>query len=401
MKTRILFVDDEPLILQGLQRMLRSTRDEWDTTFVESGPAALRRLEQEPFDVVVSDMRMPGMDGATLLNEVMQRFPRTVRFILSGHADRDMVMRCVGATHQYLSKPCEPDTLRSTIQRALAMQIQLHDENLRRLIGRVERLPSLPSLYVEIVEKLRQTEVGLEDIAAVLARDVAMTAKILKLVNSAFFGLGRPIASVADAVSYLGIETIKSLVLTMHAFGQFRETAVPLAFIEDLWTHSLGVAAGARALAENQGLHQKLADQCFSGGMLHDVGKLILCCNFVAEYREVQKLARLESLPLWQAELRLLGASHASVGAYLLGLWGLPPAVVDAIRLHHCPSHACDTTFTPLTAVHLSECLSHRPKNTGAASSHAEPDRTYLEAIAATNRIAEWTDIIQKTSSPA
>ena len=105
-KTRILFVDDEPLVLQGLQRMLRPMRNEWEMAFVESGRRALEEMATLPFQVVVSDMRMPGMNGAQFLSHVQELYPRTVRLILSGHADKDLIMKCVGTAHQFLAKPC-------------------------------------------------------------------------------------------------------------------------------------------------------------------------------------------------------------------------------------------------------------------------------------------------------
>ncbi|MBX3745118.1 MAG: HDOD domain-containing protein [Verrucomicrobiae bacterium] len=394
MKTRVLFVDDEPLILQGLQRMLRSQRHEWDMTFVESGDEAMARMDQQSFDVVVSDMRMPGMDGASLLNRVRERHPETLRFILSGHADQDMVMRCVGSTHQFLSKPCDPDALRTTIERARRLAGTLHGDALGRLVGRLEHLPSLPSLYVEIVDRLRDPEVCTDDVAAVVAKDVAMTAKMLKLVNSAFFGLGRPIASPAEAVSYLGIETIKSLVLTMHAFAQYEGTSVPAEFMGQLWSHSLEVAGAARTIAGAEAAGRHIEEEAFGAGMLHDVGKLILMCNVPDECALARRLAEQESIALWEAETRVLGASHADVGGYLLGLWGLPAPVVEAIALHHAPQSSPTRAFGPLAAVHAANLLA-KPVNGVAAMLRGNLDSEYLEAIGCAARAGHWRAVLQ------
>src|SRR6185436_18972197 len=142
-------VDDEALVLQGLQRMLRPWRDEWEMEFVDSGAEALERMAQLPFDVVVSDMRMPGMNGAELLGEVMRRHPKTVRLILSGHADKDLILKCVGSTHQYLAKPCDAEALKATVLRAASVENTLHDEKLQALVAQMDNLPSIPSLYVQ------------------------------------------------------------------------------------------------------------------------------------------------------------------------------------------------------------------------------------------------------------
>src|SRR5579862_4385707 len=182
MKKRILFVDDEPLMLDALRRVLRPLNAEWDMAFVESGQKALELIAQVPFDGIIADMRMPGMNGAELLAEVWKRAPKTVRLILSGHADPDLILECVGTAHQYLSKPCKTKDLQAAISRASDLELSLRDENLRRLVSRLESVPSIPSLYVEIVEKLQDPLVGTDEIGEIVLKDLAMTAKILKLV---------------------------------------------------------------------------------------------------------------------------------------------------------------------------------------------------------------------------
>src|SRR5580698_2344714 len=183
MKTRILFVDDEELALRGLNRLLYPMRGEWDMEFLDSGDKALARMAEVPFDVIISDMRMPGMNGAELLNEVMKRHPKTVRLILSGYADRDLILRCVGSTHQYLAKPCDAKTLKMTVQRAANLEESLKNEALRQLVTRCTMLPTVPVLYSKIVEALQSPEVDVDTIGEIIVKDVAMTAEILKLVN--------------------------------------------------------------------------------------------------------------------------------------------------------------------------------------------------------------------------
>jgi len=219
-KKRVLFVDDEPRILDGLKRMLRHMRDEWEMSFVESGEAALKVLESARFDVVVSDMRMPGMDGAELLTRVMERYPQIVRIVLSGHADKEMILKTVRPAHQYLSKPCDPEKLRSTVARASALRGLLADELLKQLVSQMSTLPSAPSLYNEVMNELRSGEGSVQRVGEIVSKDVGMTAKILQVVNSAFFGVPRHVESPAQAVSLLGLETIKALALSAQVFSQ-------------------------------------------------------------------------------------------------------------------------------------------------------------------------------------
>ncbi|MDB6033468.1 MAG: hypothetical protein JWM16_3806 [Verrucomicrobiales bacterium] len=387
---RILFVDDEAMVLQGLQRMLRGMRSEWDMVFAESGALALDLMEKSAFDAVVSDMRMPGMNGAALLAEVMTRFPKTIRLILSGHADQDLILKCVGSTHQYLSKPCEPDTLKAAILRAFELEKSLQNPRLRELAAQMDSLPSVPSLYTKIVQKLRDPEIGLDEIGQIIGQDLAMTAKILKLVNSSFFGLRRRVSNPAEAVSFIGLETMKSLVLCIHAFSQFDHAKLGSFSIEQMWTHSQETGSLAKQIARLEHADTQTMDESFVAGLLHDAGKLILAANFPDQYRHVLESQRLGRISLQDAEADAFGADHAIVGGYLLGLWGLPVPVVEAITFHHCPQKGPHKSFGPLTAVYAANLLIHTPNRTEETSFDADHDLEYLRSLGLGDRLSVW-----------
>ena len=401
MKKKILFVDDEALVLQGLQRMLRPMREEWDMEFLDSGAKALERMAVSPCDVVVSDMRMPGMNGAELLSRVMQHYPKTVRLILSGHADKELILKCVGSTHQFLSKPCDPEAIKATICRATATDDALQSDTLKQLVGRMSRLPSIPSLYSEIVEALHDPEVSMEMVGGIIAKDIAMTAQILKLVNSAFFGLSRPVSSPAEAANYLGLDTLRSLVLSLNAFSQFESVKITGFSFSALWTHSLDVGAAAKAIAKLEDADRKLADESFVAGMLHDTGKIVLAANYADQYAEVLRLMQSDGLEQCEAEQRVFGANHADVGGYLLGLWGLPVPVVEAIAFHHRPGSAMQKNFCPLTAVHVANALVHRPADSDPAAPDPRLDTAYLSALGLDARVTFWRENFRKdTTAP-
>lgn len=389
---RILFVDDDPLVLQGLQRMLRPMRNEWQMTFLDGGAKALQFLEANPVDAVVSDMCMPDMNGAALLNEVMKRFPQTVRLVLSGHVDRDLILKCVGSTHQYLSKPCDAEALKATIQRASSIESTLQNERLQKLISQMDRLPSIPTLYTQIVELLQDPQVTIEEVGAIIGRDIGMTAKILKLVNSAFFGLGRDISTPAEAAAYLGLDTLKTLVLSINAFSQFGSAQIEGFSIDALQNHSLQTAAMARVIAREERSEQKLIDEAFIAGMLHDTGKLVMATNFPEQFNQVlHEAAKPEAAPC-EIEKQIFGADHAEVGGYLLGLWGLPVPVVEAIALHHRPNHAAEKIFCPLTAVHVADSLAHEQSATDKTGSCGQLDTDYLGELQLGDRIGPWRE---------
>jgi putative nucleotidyltransferase with HDIG domain len=356
-KQQILFVDDEPMVLQGLQRLLRAFRNEWDMAFVAGGQEALAQLAEHPFDIIVSDMRMPGMNGAELLKEVMRQYPAMVRIVLSGHADRELVTQCVGVAHQYISKPCEPEQLKAMIRNACLLSSRLMDEGVRKVIGGIDSLPSVPELYLQLKAALKDEDVDARALGAIIKRDIGMTAKILKLVNSSFFGLRRVLSDAEEAVIYLGIDTIKSLVLSDSIFEQSKPFETRFFNLSDLWHHSMTVAAGAKAIAQAEGLPQAAQEEAFVGGILHDVGVLILASNFRETYDKTVELVITEKLTIPTAEQELFGVTHAEVGAYLLGLWGLPAPILNIVGLHHRVHLQVENSMTPLIAVHAADVL--------------------------------------------
>jgi HD-like signal output (HDOD) protein len=390
MKTRILFVDDEDLALRGLNRLLYPMRQEWEMEFLDSGEKALKRMEIAPFDVVVSDMRMPGMNGAELLNETMKRYPKTVRLILSGYADRDLILKCVGSTHQYLAKPCDADALKMTVRRAAELERSMKSDTLRKLVTRCVILPSVPALYSEMIEALQDPETNIETIGSIIAKDGAMTAKILKLVNSAFFGLGHKIADPNEAVAYLGTDTIKSLALCANAFSEFEHAQLQGFSVESLWEHCLVTARVAKMVAIHEDADRKLADEAYAAGLLHDLGKLVFAANLTEEYQQILNLAREKKISLEAAEREVFGADHADIGGYLLGLWGLPVPVVEAIALHHRPHTVAQKTFSPLTALHVGNALASAEKLSVSDMPASKLDLRYLQELGIESHVGAW-----------
>jgi putative nucleotidyltransferase with HDIG domain len=369
--------------------MLRPMRNEWEMAFVDSGRRALDEMALSPFQVVVSDMRMPGMTGAQLLSEVHALYPRTVRLILSGHADKDLIMKCVGTAHQFLAKPCEPEALRSAIARASNFGSSVKSERMKQLIAQMDCLPSVPSLLNEITEKLQDESCSLDEVGAIISKDIAMAAKLLKLVNSAFFGLRRQISDPSDAATYLGLEIIKALVLAVNAFSTFEGRKSGPISLETLWTHSIEVASSAKRIAQVVNAPKAILDECFIAGMLHDIGKLALAANLPEEYSKIFTLAKDTGIPLHAAEESVLGASHADVGGYLLSLWGLPPAVVDAISYHHEPSRGNMECFSATTAVHVADALEREASEPGVKV----VDTDYIAALELSEALQEWREL--------
>jgi HD-like signal output (HDOD) protein len=381
----VLFVDDEPSILDGLQRLLRSERDRWDAVYALGGEAAMAELERTPFDVIVSDMRMPRVDGAALLAHVREQYPNMVRIVLSGHTELESAMRAAPVAHQFLTKPCDAQVLKCTIRRALALLALLGDVALRRLVGRLGALPSAPQHLAQLMAATEDPEVSLGDIARIIERDMAMCARCLQLVNSAFFGLPRRVNDVAQAVSYLGTGLIRNLLLTHEIFNAFDPAVIARGFdAELLYRHSLLTAKVSARLSTNT----VVAADAFMAGMLHDVGTLLLATKLPRELEAVLALANDEGLSLEAAERATLGVSHAQLGAYLLGLWGLPYPIVEAVAFHHRPAEHAIVGLDALAAVYIGNLLAHEAEPDGHAND--VPDLPYLARLGVIPELDVW-----------
>jgi len=396
MNRKILFVDDEQNVLEALQRQLRSMRDVWDMHFSISAEDSLEELKKETYDIIVTDMRMPGMNGLELLKIVRNLYPDMIRFILSGHSDREMILKSVPLAHQYISKPCDPATLKNTIQHTLKLRNLLKNETLTELAAKLTTIPSLPTLYNQLIEELQSPEATLKSVGNIIEKDVGMTAKILQLVNSAFFGLNRSLSSADQAVNYLGMDIIKSLVLSIEVFEQYHETHCRSFSLEALQDHSLMCASVARAITKEEKKDKTLIGNSFMAGILHDMGKLLLVVNLPEEYDRMNQLRKHEKISVEEAEKIVFGASHAEVGAYLLGLWGFPDTILEAVAYHHQPSFSNVATFTPLTAVHAANVICRQAAEDIEDWDSISMDISYLENLGMADKLVIWRTISKK-----
>jgi HD-like signal output (HDOD) protein len=383
---RILFVDDDASVLDALRNLLRKRRNEWDMVFAVGGQAALLELGKAAaggaaFDVVVTDMRMPGMDGAELLKHVRDRFPGTARIVLSGHAERDAIVRALPVTHQFLNKPCDAAMLRGVVARTCNLQALLQNETTRSVIGKLDRLPSPPATYLRLTEAMADPKVTSKLVAAIVEEDPAMTVKVLQLVNSAYFGLAHAATSVGQAVTYLGLEVLRSLTLSAHVFSTAEGTGICRAALDEIQRSSLATATIAKRLLKNR----ELANDAFTAGIIHDVGRIVIALALPDKHREIGVRARETTRAECSVEQEVLGVTHAEVGAYLLGVWGLPFSIVETTAFHHAPSGAANDAPDVLAAVHLAEAVVH-----AETAGEPELDRAFLERVGLASEIDAW-----------
>lgn len=387
---RILFVDDDENLLESLRDALRPHRRRWEMKFVTSGEDALAAIDGANVDVVISDLRMPSMDGATLLEQVRLRAPTAVRIVLSGHAELRVVARAAGVAHQLLAKPCETDQLVGVIERACAIKGTIAKVELNRTAVGASVLPSVPHLYLELTEAMASGEATIEGVSRIIEQDMGMAAKILQLANSAYFGRRQPVSAINEAVVYLGLDAVQALVLQAETFNQLRLDAPIENFdLDRLQRHCWHVGSVARKLLSDRPV-QKGA---FAAGLLHDVGILVLAVQDRDALSRILLVAHEQQRPLYQVERELCQVTHAEIGAHMLALWGLPFSVTGAVAGHHDrpAGFALDengATYIANVLVEEAEA-SRRP----GALPASELDADYLAACGVTDQLPRWREL--------
>jgi putative nucleotidyltransferase with HDIG domain len=396
-RKRVLFADEEIGSLRDLQRMLQPMRREWEMIFATSGTMALQILEESPCDVLVTAARLSDLVDGSLLAAVAVQHPQMIRIALCERADREALVRTAGLAHQQLAKPCDPALITSQIRRTLALQHLLTNAALQTVVAQIGTLPTLPSLYLELTAELKAEEPSPERVARIIASDPAMNAKIIQMANSPFWGLRTTITQPREAVLFLGLGTISALVLSIHVFSCFDARRLASCKLSDFWAHSTMVSGYTRGIARFEKCDPSLVGEATIAGLLHDLGKLVLANSLPAFYLESMKVAATENLPAWQAEQKVIGASHAEIGAYLLALWGLPQRVVEAVAWHHRPSDSRVFTGKTIAMVHAANAIAHQQRILSKHNGVAVPkldwsaiDWPYLEALDLTDRFEQW-----------
>ncbi len=427
---RVLFVDNDPGAARKLQKTLEPMCPEWEMEVAVSGEEVLDVMSRTHFDVVVPDIRIQGMDGIELLDIVSERYPETVRIIHSELSDPEEALKSTMAVHQFLMKPCCAETMKNTIERTCKLRDLLRDDTLKKIVAGTRNLPSVPVLYNLIVSEMQSEEPSLKKVGHLISQDISMSAKILQLVNSSFFALPQKITDPQQAAVFVGIESLKSLVLSLHVFSSISEDADRCGFsLLKMWRHSLRTGRLAADIARAEEADRKVVEAAMIAGMLHDIGKLILL-KMPRRYNEVMELIETTGCSFTEAEYTVMGASHSELGAYLLGLWGLPRDVVEVVAFHHNPSKLIESMFVTsndpaqddsdetgskdvgpefqsvedktagfnaLTAVHIANAMTMQG-NCSSETSFPDIDTSYLEKLGLTDKLPGWIELYKNTN---
>lgn len=353
----LLFVDDESNILSGLRRGLRSRRHDWDMHFALGAAEALPIVTKMPVDIIISDMRMPQMDGAELLEKVRILSPDTARVILSGYAEEEAILKAIGPAHQYLAKPCDFDMLQQSLDRIISLRTHLSRKDIRALIGERRSLPSLPHIYADLMQALERPDCTNKTLGAIIQQDLGLTTQIMKVANSAFFGLARHVADLETAISMLGIETIRSMSLLNGIFSSFNGKPEQKMMMERLCQNSHTIGQIAHKIAEQNNLDPLTCKRIASAGTLSHIGTLIIAISKPEDFSKAAQLADHDIHSIDYFERDIIGSDHAAIGSYFLGLWGFPLDVCEAVAFHHRP-HLGDGASNPLLSIlHIAQQL--------------------------------------------
>lgn len=400
---RVLFAGTDKSRLDDISDSFGNMREHWQMKFCVGVVEARQALSESAYDIVVTNVPMLDEDDdfVTVLKE---EWPETVRFVLAGPLDGETVIRMSTEVHQILAEDIDYNQLRALITRALYLRGHLHNEALRKTLLQIGTLPSVPALYLEIQEEMRLPEPSLQRIAGLIEKDPGLSAKVLQIANSAHFSPVSPVTNIIRAVTYIGLNHIRSLVLLAGAISSFKKSELPPHFdIDALWNHSLTVAEYARIISEQETDSVRIVDDAFTAGLLHDIGLVILAARMPDELDQAKKLARRNNMSLFRAEKEVMGATHASIGGHLLDLWGLSYPVVEAITFHDIPSsrpepeyvETYNEGFTPLTAVHVANyfCRAENAHEFDNLNPDAEVDSVYLELEGFLDKLSRWWDL--------
>ncbi len=334
-KRRILFVDDDRNVLDGIRRLLRCRKNEWKIEFVTRGTQALKVMKDTHYDIIVSDLKMPVMDGVELLEKVRKRFPGVIRFMLTGYSDQPLKGKALRCSHKLLTKPCNAQQLSKLIENAFRLDEKIKSEKVSNLISKMQSLPVMPKNYQRVIDILAQPDCSPRDVGRMIEKDIGMSAKIMQVANSSFYSGGGMICDPVRAVVHLGLHTVEALILSAGIFSRISEKTAHRFWVDGLQEHAARVGMLARDICESWHLEEETVELAGMAGILHDAGKMVLISGFADETYEMIIRSRYEKVCYNRLEEKLLGATHAEIGANILELWGLPHKIVEAVVYHH------------------------------------------------------------------
>ena len=396
---RILVVDDEPKAISSFVQVLETLPEGWSVSFARTDAEALEQMKEKACHICMTVRRSGKIDGKALLKQVKEQHPHTLRYLLSDDALPNTESSAGLEVHGAVPRGSSRVVLGRALARECAVLDAIDSPGLERLLENIDALPSLPTLYLEFVAATRNPNTTIEGLGAVISRDMALTAKVLQIANSPIFGVAQKIVNPGQAATILGLDMLRSLVLSVKAFDTFQAAKLAPRTLETVWDHSLKVAHFTRAILECERFDRAMTDEGFLAGMMHDSGELVLALNRPDRFAAARTLSLRDRCERFRLETRLFGASHERVGAHLLARWGLPTAVVEAVAFHHEPSRLPLHEFSIAIAVHVADQFAQVDLRERAVEDVPGIDHDTLARIGREARLELWHQACRDTTA--
>ena len=376
-----LYVGNESALVDFFTRIDQNCGIGWTGASVADRASVGEFLSNNECDLILVDADLNGSDGYDLLEQMRREHPAILRFVVADPNKKQEMVRLLTVAHQAIARPYKIEGLCRQLKNGIGLHNLLSSDALTARISAIQSLPCLPETYSKLTAELANDSASAKRVAELVSADAAVTAKLLQIVNSAFFGLSRRVEDVIHAVNLVGFDTVRSLVLTAGAFDSFKGLNVPDSSIDEIYSASLNVGARSRLLAHSFGVHARDTEDSLLGGMLHTIGKLVMAKYFREELIEALELCRETRISLSAAEEKVLGVNDAAVGAYLLSLWGLSNPIVEAVALYQQPSRCSEVVLGPLTFVHLGWAMTDDERRRVRDEKDSSVDNDYLEKL--------------------
>lgn len=389
-KINLLFLTKYLNLIEAIKEKLGIKGYDWRITTCSNEKEGLKLLSMDEYDGIIADAHINHVSGCKFLNKIRRIYPRAIRILIDDEFNIEESAKNFTVAHQFLPYPFPPEQLLDVIQRAYQLRYYLKQERIKFLTNKLQFVPSLPSLYFELIQALRNSEINLDRLVEIIEKDMGVASKLLHIVNSAYFGIPRYVTNLRETITILGLNMLKSLILVSHIFTQLDQKTIQFLPVESLWQHSqwTGLLAQKIAITENMG--QNITDYCYIGGLLHKIGIVILATQFPKEYKEVFKSFKEKKIPLHESEINKFGSSHAEVGGNLLSLWGIADPIVEAVAFHITPNAYDFHNVIPIAATHIGNYLASKSIEQNPWDSISTIDEVYLRKLNLYKKFNDW-----------
>ncbi len=374
------------------QSEINSTGRYWDVLRVDNSSSLIAFMKESNYHAIAIASSNRIHADQDCFKKAMTMQPRAVRILLPGMPlSSTQTNRSQDLVHRIYSEQNSIPEIAADTEYLVRISRLIHKKPTRDYILSLGQLPSPPAVYRELNRALNSENSNAEQISDIIGQDPALAAKVLRVVNSAYFGIDRQISSIRESVTMLGIRTLRGLALSGHLMSLYPQHRNWSYFsFEELNRRAAMVARLAQYICREMKTSQAVQDQAFVGGLLHDLGLLVLASKDPQSYRKVMVLSAQKELPLCSVEKKMLGLFHGEVGAFLLAHWNLPAPIVEAVLLHHTPQLSVSSEFSPLAAVHIADSLLPQPETEIGANLSNRLMHDYLKRIGVADRVAQW-----------